>query len=195
MFDPVHRGHIAAAEAAKAAWRLDEVWMMITARPPHKRPVTPLRHRLAMLRLALKGRRGFKISLMEAKRPGYHYAVDTLRRLGRKHLLVDWIYLMGGDAALGFKTWKSWKAFHRLCTLGVVSRPGFSVKKVRAMFKQCGFQEGREYVCLNAVTPDVSSTTIRKKGSDLPRSRGAFFFLDRRVADYIKRHRLYEKKT
>ena len=52
-FDPIHLGHLRAAETAREAFRLDLVAFLPAAVPPHREaPVSPAEDRLAMARLA-----------------------------------------------------------------------------------------------------------------------------------------------
>lgn len=191
VFDPVHAGHLAAARAARRALNLHEVWMMVTGRPPHKHPLTPLRHRLAMLRVAVGDRRGMKISLEEAGRSKPRYTIETLRRLAKGHPRTAWVYILGGDAALDFRTWKSWKKFPQWCQLAVVARPGVPMGRVKRAMARCGFVEGREFVTLPVQTRDISSTEIRRmKGLTRNISR----HLPAGVAAYIRRHRVYGER-
>ena len=79
-FDPIHRTHLAMADAARATLRLDRV-LFIPAGDPwrkHDRPVTAARHRLAMVRAAVQGWAGFGVSDMEVRRTGPTYTAETL---------------------------------------------------------------------------------------------------------------------
>src|SRR5439155_27330386 len=79
-FDPIHYGHLAAAEEAAWAFQLDRVLFIPARQPPHKRgePVTPAKHRLEMVQLAIEGNDRFELSTIELERAGPSYTVDTL---------------------------------------------------------------------------------------------------------------------
>src|SRR3990170_1262762 len=89
-FDPIHKGHLAIAEAAMKRLGLDEVYFVPAARTPLKESETILaaEHRLAMVRLAIAGYPYFKLSTIEIDRPGPSYTVDTISEL-RVRLGVD----------------------------------------------------------------------------------------------------------
>ena len=87
-FDPVHYGHLIVAEQAREQARLDQVWFVPSARPPHKadRVVTPFDRRAEMLALALAGHEDkFRVETIEKDRPGPSYTADTLDALARSH--------------------------------------------------------------------------------------------------------------
>src|SRR5688500_12466904 len=100
-FDPVHFGHLDAADAARSALALDEVRFVPSHDPPH-RPGHPLSspfHRFAMVALALDGRQGFAVSDVELSRKGSSYTWDTLRALHE----AGWhpsqlFFIVGADA-------------------------------------------------------------------------------------------------
>ena len=84
-FDPVHYGHLLVAETCREAARLDQVWLMPAAVPPHKRSVmqTSSKQRVEMLELAVAGNDALRVSTVEIDRGGLSYTVDTLR--ARRH--------------------------------------------------------------------------------------------------------------
>src|SRR5437763_11496001 len=79
-FDPVHFGHLVIAEQCREQARLDQVWFVPAARPPHKPgpAVSPFERRSEMLKLAVAGNPDFRIDELEADRPGPSYTADTL---------------------------------------------------------------------------------------------------------------------
>src|ERR1700758_2291039 len=80
-FNPIHLGHLRAAEEDREAMRLDLIYFVPAASPPHKPPVglAPAEHRLQMVRLATKGNRHFMVSDVEVRRSGRSYTIDTVR--------------------------------------------------------------------------------------------------------------------
>ncbi len=82
-FDPVHLGHLISAEQAREQVKLDQVWFVPSARPPHKleQSITPFEQRVEMLELALAGQTDFRVDLIEKGRPGPSFTVDTLADL------------------------------------------------------------------------------------------------------------------
>ncbi|MGH8005206.1 MAG: nicotinate-nicotinamide nucleotide adenylyltransferase, partial [Limisphaerales bacterium] len=78
-FDPPHLAHLVLAQTALDELKLDEVWFIPAFLPPHKRgeKVSPFRHRLQMLRLAVRGSRHFKVLTIEKEKGGVSYTVET----------------------------------------------------------------------------------------------------------------------
>ncbi len=126
-FDPIHSGHLVAAEKVKKAHALEKVVFIPSSHPPHKEGtrVAPARDRLAMLRLALNGRDGFSISDCEIRRPGPSYTVDTVRHFLEASPANTRLYLiMGHDAFMEMHTWRSFRKILEQIALIVMERPG-----------------------------------------------------------------------
>ena len=79
-FDPVHYGHLLLAESCREQCRLDAVWFLPAAVPPHKQgwELTPAPQRIAMLELATAGNPAFSVCRYEIERGGVNYTVETL---------------------------------------------------------------------------------------------------------------------
>jgi nicotinate (nicotinamide) nucleotide adenylyltransferase len=125
-FDPPHVGHLALAEWAREALRLDRVLFVPAGRPPHKgrRVLTPVAHRVAMTRLAVRGQRAFVVSALEARRNGPSFTVDTLRALRKREPGARIFLLMGADSLAEFPTWRDPAGILGFATLAVAARPG-----------------------------------------------------------------------
>src|ERR1700746_486058 len=67
-FDPIHRGHIALAQAARERYELGRILFVPANIPPHKQkqPLTAFAHRYAMIALATAAEKSFVPSLLEA---------------------------------------------------------------------------------------------------------------------------------
>ena len=107
-FDPVHYGHLLAAESAREQMALDHVLFVPAAASPHKpgRILAEPRHRLEMLTLAIGGHDAFTVSTIELDRGGTSYTVDTLATLAAEHPSDTLVLLLGPDALAGLATWK-----------------------------------------------------------------------------------------
>src|ERR1700747_2377562 len=86
-FDPVHLGHLILAEQCREQARLDQVWFIPSARPPHKpdQALSPFAARVEMLTLAIAGYPVFRTDELEQERPGPSYTVETLETLRERH--------------------------------------------------------------------------------------------------------------
>ena len=219
-FDPIHRGHIALAQAAAARYSLRQVLFVPANVPPHKQkqPMTPFVHRYAMVALATQDEKQFLPSLIEAPpelHPGTqkpaNYSIDTVRRLKASLKKSDRLFfLIGVDAFRDIAKWKEARALLGECDFVVAIRPGYSLKDVaealpeelrppaavtRPFQKQPATGDlvlpGLTLHLLEGVNQNVSATTIRAAAAQgKPLAR----WLDPRVADYIKKMELYRAK-
>lgn len=107
-FDPVHYGHLIAAECAREQAGLDRVVFVPAATPPHKpgRILATPEARLEMLRLAIGGHDAFTVSTVELDRGGTSYTVDTLASLAAEHPADALVLVLGPDALGGFHAWR-----------------------------------------------------------------------------------------
>lgn len=174
-FDPVHEGHLAIARAALEQLGVDEVWLIPSNSTPLKsRMLTPVNHRLAMLRIALENEPAMKICDVDLKRNGVSYSVDTLRILHENFPEVEFTWLIGADQARQFEKWKEPEELLHLAHFAVVDRDGASIADSPYPF---------EHLAMDPVP--VSSTDIRK-GDRLN-------YLPEGVLRYIFDHELYLK--
>ena len=154
-FDPVHLGHIALAEAARDRLLLDRVLLVVAAAQPLKSPgpAAPAEDRYAMVRLAVRGRPGLEASDLELRRPPPSYTADTLREV-RRGLppSAEVFLLLGADALADFPRWREAEAIRGLATVVGCTRPGFPI-------------HGGAAVALEAATPEVSSTDVRRRAA------------------------------
>lgn len=125
-FDPVHRGHLVAAEQARVRLGLDRVRFVLARQQPLKvrGHAAPVEHRIAMLERALAPHPDFVLDLTEAQRPGPSYTVDTLRALRTAHPQDQLFLIIGADAARDLAQWREADRLPELATVVVVSRPG-----------------------------------------------------------------------
>jgi len=125
-FDPVHYGHLLLAECCRESCRLDQVWFVPAATPPHKleRSLAPGAQRAEMLELAVGGHAGFAVSRIELDHGGVSFTVDTLARLKAEDPAWELFFLMGADSLADFPTWKDPARICELSTPAVVRRAG-----------------------------------------------------------------------
>ena len=99
-FAPVHNAHVETAKLFMEQMRLDYLFIIPSAIPPHKEMENPVSaaHRMEMCRLAFAGMEGVYVSDMEIRRGGRSYTVDTLRELSGEDRRL--FLLMGTDEML-----------------------------------------------------------------------------------------------
>jgi nicotinate-nucleotide adenylyltransferase len=210
-FDPVHRGHLAAARAASRHFHLDAVHFVVAGRPPHKSraPLSPYPHRCAMVSLACACQPGFVASLAEAgpdfSGGGTFYSVDLVRAYRKRLPRTAHLYfLIGVDAFLDVGKWREPETLLDSCDFVVVSRPGFALEQLRAALPPGMLAAGRTPArrsprgalrlrhsmvhLISSVNVDVSSTDIRRRASRGLPIRG---LVPAAVEDYICKQSLY----
>ena len=117
-FDPVHYGHLLLAETCREYCRLDQVWFVPAAMPPHKRgaPLTAAARRIEMLNLAVAGHEAFVVSSLEIERGGVSYTFQTLAAIHELYPAAELFFLMGADSLRDLPTWRE---PGRICELAI----------------------------------------------------------------------------
>ena len=190
-FDPVHLGHLAIAAEARRSLGLAEVLFVPAGQPQLKRSITitPAKHRVEMVRLAIARTPEYKISEVEIERPGASYTVDTLDELQREYDSKDELYfILGWDRLEKFPEWREPSRIIDMCFLVAVPRPGWPQPDVTTLEKAVpGIT--RRLVLLEGPQVNISSTAIRgliKEGKDIEN------LVPTPVVAYIKKQKLYK---
>lgn len=208
-FDPVHFGHLRAAEEAREALGLDEVWLLLARTPPHKRAdeVGDAVHRRRMLELALRGASGLRIETCELERTGPSYTIDTVHELAARHPDARFSLILGIDAFREIASWHRHEDLLAACDLIVTSRPpdalspgpealersGLPIAVARAFWYDASHRcfrhsSGRRLDLVPVTGLDISSSRLR----ELVRSgRSIRFLTDPDVVAYVAAHGLY----
>lgn len=189
-FDPIHFGHLAAAEAVRQALGLEKVLFIPSGRPPHKtdREISPSEDRYQMTQLATASNPFFEASRLEIDRQGYTYTLDTIRQLSAMEPQVDFFFITGADAYAEILTWKEPEQLLSLCHFAVTTRPGYSLEETPAVeeFTQA-HQDHIHFVAVPAL--DISSSQLRNW---IREGRSPRYLLPESVAEYISTHELYK---
>ncbi len=188
-FDPPHLGHLILAAEANAQLGLDRLLWVLTPDPPHKQEqsITPLKQRLAMVRLAIDADPQFVISTVDIDRSGPHYAVDTVNIIAEQNPGANLTYLMGGDSLRDLQLWHRPADFVDACqVIGVMRRPGDAIDLLALENKFPGLTAKVRFV--EAPLLDIAAHEIRARVAG---GRPFRYFLPRGVYRYIVKHNLY----
>lgn len=203
--DPVHRGHLAAARAARHALGLDRVLLMPAHTPSHRAvPGASGWHRFAMAAMAVEDDDGLAASDLELARAGTTYTWDTLTALSEAgHPPERLFFITGADAFASIDAWHRYPALLERAHFVVITRPGHPIDPARdwptrvhervqrAEAGGVGVHRdvtGTSIWLVETSTPDVSSTVVRERvraGADIEA------LVPSRVAAHIRRHGLY----
>ncbi len=191
-FNPVHLGHLVAAQDALEHMGLARVIFLPAAQPPHKHgiPLAPAADRLAMIRLAIAGDARFEVSDDELNRGGVSYTVDTLRRFRERLPDAQLYFLIGGDSLLELHTWREIEQVLQLAEIVTVGRPGVALDRLNASTLRLP-DPWPARLAANLVAGhriDISSTDIRNRISKHQTIR---YLVPDAVERYILDQKLY----
>lgn len=202
-FNPIHNGHLRAAEEVREAMGLDLVYFVPAGSPPHKprEDLAPPDHRLRMVQAATKGNRHFMVADSEIRRSGSSYTVDTVRQfLANPRQPATLCLMMGTDAFADLHTWKECDEITRLCELIVHTRADRHEleQPVLAAVKRFGYSESSgNYVHPSGHTVSFVATTFLPISASVIRQliraqKSVRYLVPNDVLDYIQRHALYQ---
>lgn len=157
-FNPIHKGHLAVAEAALAGWA-DEVWLVVSPQNPLKKEsdLWPFADRLKMVELALSHEPRMKASDCENYLPRPSYTINTLDFLQRTYPQHQFRLLIGGDNLSAFHRWKDYRRI--IESFGLIVYPRSSAPD-DSMVNHPNIDE------IKAPLLEISSSEIRKRLSE-----------------------------
>ncbi len=123
-FNPIHLGHLRAAEQVVELLGLERLLLVPSGTPPHKREerLAPARLRLDWVRRAALGNKRFEVDAVEVERAGPSFSVDTLRAVGARVAPAKPVFVIGSDALPELASWREPQAILALAHLAVMAR-------------------------------------------------------------------------
>lgn len=206
-FDPIHFGHLRAAEEMLQIFDLNRIMFVPSSRPPHKleAEITSFYHREQMVRAAIEGNVSFSFSDVENARAGKSYSVETVQYILNKYMEnLELYFIVGQDAFEAITTWKDWDKLLLLCNFAVMTRPGYKQKGLESILP-CDFASRFAYdkkidgykgptghtIYFRHVTfLDISSSRIRE---DVNAGKSIRYLVPDAVRNYISKNSLYKK--
>jgi len=167
-FDPVHYGHLLAAETCREQLNLDLV---------------------RFIPAAVSGYPEFVVDRRELKRPGPSFTVDTLEAIAADSPEDELIFLMGADSLRDFLTWKEPERIAQLSALAVCNRPGVAPISDVQIVEWVGSEIAKRVVTVAIPGTDISASEIRRRAA---KGKSLRFRTPRAVEAFIKENRLYE---
>lgn len=195
-FDPVHLGHLVAAECCREQAGLERVVFVPAAIPPHKqdRTLAPAADRLAMLQLATGGHDAFTVSTLELDRGGVSYTADTLAALAASHPGADLRLILGPDALAGLPDWHDPARIVATADLLAVEREGLddvaALARVPRLAALLGPERLERLVAVRVRMPalGIRASLLR---AQVAAGRSIRFLTPRAVEAYVHEHGLY----
>jgi|TARA_B110000263_G_scaffold248168_1_gene262474 nicotinate-nucleotide adenylyltransferase len=184
-FDPIHNGHIEAANSAHLILKLDRVIMVPAGDPYLKRTklVASPKERYRMVSLAIQKIPSLEVSDIEIFRSGPSYTIDTVRELKREGHEV--IVLLGTDSIIEMDNWQDPDLLHSECEVVGLTRPGFQIDKSKSYLSR---QRKYSLRTIEVNSPEISSTRVRNLIQD---GVGVADLIPQEVNEYIKKEKLY----
>lgn len=189
-FDPIHYGHLRAADEAHAALGLTEVLFIPTGIPPHKtgQMVTSAEDRYLMTVLATTDCPYFSVSRIEIDREGTSYTADTLNALSKlpEYENSDFYFITGLDAVMNILTWKDTGDILQKCKFVAVSRYGYTHKLLQSELSKDFLDL---IIPLEIPLLAISSTELRDR---IKKNRSIRFLVPPLVDHFIEKNNLYK---
>jgi nicotinate-nucleotide adenylyltransferase len=205
-FNPIHYGHLLLADEVLEILSLDRVLFVPAKHPPHKDPsrLAAPEERLAMVRLATQGHRGFEVSDMELARSGPSFTVDTLAALARPGQTL--FLIVGSETFLDLLSWREPRRVAQLARLVIVPRVGSPFDSgseiAQKVLREIGVDGGfvtvdggrvpeRGVIVSRAASMPISASELRRRVRE---GRSLAFRLPPAVEDYIRTRALYREQ-
>lgn len=193
-FDPIHNGHLLVAKEVMDRVELAEIIFVPAGQPWLKagNPISPAKHRVEMVRLAIVGEPRFRLSTVEIDRPGPTYTVDTIAQLKAQFGSHDELFfIMGMDNLSQLPRWHEPPRLVKLCYLVAVPRPGYSLPDVKSLETVIPGLTPK-LILLDKPEVDIDSTEARER---VALGLSISHLVPKPVEEYIQRHRLYRRQV
>lgn len=203
-FDPIHLGHLRTAEEIGQELRLEKVYLIPSALPPHKTgdPVTPFHQRLAMARLAVSDSPLLEVLDLEGRRTGFSYSIETLKEFNTLFSPdPELFFIIGVDAFLEIKSWKEYQNLFDYAHFVIIQRPGFQPEDLKPLLLDLGSEvketlepnfitlpSGKTLIFMVPTLMDISSTRVRGMVAE---GKSIRFLVPESVMQFIMEKKLY----
>jgi nicotinate-nucleotide adenylyltransferase len=185
-FDPVHFGHLLAAQDAFEQHHLDRLIIVPAAQAPLKPTETKssAAERLAMIRAATEWDTRFEVSDFELTRGGVSYTIDSARHFRALYPKDDLYWVIGGDQLPQLHLWKDIGELAKIVEFIFLERPGYPVKAAPSI-------PGLRLHRCDGHLLAISSTELRERTR---RSLSLDYFIPHKAIVYIRDKGLYREQ-
>lgn len=211
-FNPIHFGHLRAAEEVKEKLNLDKVLFIPAGKPPLKTgDIEDGKHRYEMIKRAIRGNPSFELSDIEFRKKGKSYTVKTIEELRRSSPEKEFFFIVGIDAFLDIPDWWQPDRLVSLTHFIIISRPGFLFSELRMSpylktsrkilrdfdrlkteIYRAKLQNNRDAILLKLTPLGISATGIRRL---ICQGKSIKYLLPPEVHSYIITNKLYMRKA
>ena len=189
-FDPIHQAHLTLGEIAYRQFGLDEIWFMPSKQPPHKldKPVSPVEHRFAMVRLATADTPYFQCSGFELGLPGKSYTANTLTTLNQLYPDAQFYFIMGGDSLFALEEWHKPEVVLKQAVILAAVREDHDTAQMQEQIDYLSEKYEADIRLLYMPRMEVSSSDIRRR---IRQRKSIEDMVCEPVMRYIRDHKLY----
>lgn len=182
-FNPIHLGHLRAAEEARQGADLDKIVFIPSGNPPLKsEDLLDAGIRLMLVKEAIRDNPYFEVSDIETVKTEKSYTVETVKSFTTFYSDDRLFLVLGIDAFLDIQNWHRPERLIEMIDFVVLTRPGYAVellktsnyieegsKKAIETYKpnskvpvSLTLISGKSLTLLNIAALNLSSTTIRE---------------------------------
>jgi len=182
-FDPIHFGHLLAAQDAYEQHRLDRLVIVPASQSPMKPGdmQSAAADRLAMVRAATEWDNRIEVSDVELRRGGVSYTIDSARHFRSVYPGDDLYWVIGGDQLPQLHLWKDIEELATLVEFIFLERPGYPVRATPAV-------PGLRLHRCDGHLLAISSTELRERTR---RRLSLDYFVPHKAIVYIRERGLY----
>lgn len=182
-FDPVHFGHLLAAQDVYEQYQFDRLILVPAAQAPlkPKEVQSSLEDRLVMLRAAIEWDKRFEISDVELRRGGVSYTIDSVRHFRAIFPDDELYWIIGGDQLPRINLWKDIEELARIIEFIFLERPGHPAKPTPEI-------PGLRLHRCDGHLIEISSSELRDR---VRRGLSLHYFCPQKVINHIEARRLY----
>ncbi len=199
-FNPIHYGHLRAAENVRKEAFLEKVIFVPSHIPPHKElaDATPSEKRLEAVRLAISGNGHLEVSSFEVDARGTSYSIKTIEHFSHIYKTVPY-FILGQDAFNDIMSWFDARRLFSVAHFIVMSRPGsrkHELAEIMGSFANSfrktpeGYESssGMDIIFIDIVPNDISSSIIR---DCVKAGKPVTGLVPPTVEEYIYKERMY----
>ena len=184
-FDPVHFGHLIAAQDVYEQYHFDRLFLVPAAQAPLKaqdmQSVTE--DRLAMLRAACEWDHRLEIADYELNKGGVSYTIDSARHFRQQFPHDELFWIIGGDQLPLLHKWKDISQLAAMVEFIFLERPGHPSKP------HTDITGLRLHRCDGHLI-EISSSELRQR---VRQGRSLNYFCPQKVIAYIESKKLYRQ--
>jgi nicotinate-nucleotide adenylyltransferase len=207
-FNPIHYGHLRAAQEVREKLELDKILFIPSGKPPLKtKEIADARHRYEITRLAIANNVFFELSDIECKHKGKSYTVKTVEELKKANPDTEFYLILGIDAFLDIPNWWQPERLTVVTNFIIISRPRFRfgdlqastymkvdkrilkrLDEFKAEIHVTRLKSHREAVLVGITPMGISSTEVRRL---IKQGKSIKYLLPAEVQSYIITNKLY----